>query len=553
MKRISITAQCFGIALVVFGFVGRAPVNVVAGETSKALAAPAERLQRPKVVRVYPPHGTAAVSPVTELRIRFDRPMSPTRAAIFSDQEFQAVGPLCYDEKAFEFVLPVRLQEGCVQQFRVNRDASQLLMFSEGFWTEDRIAAEPYSWSFSTAPDRESAPEGRPKVLAVSPQSDSTIPLLTFVTVQFDRPMNPNDYGLAVPKGPDGRRFKGRERPQLTQYVEYDRQTRCFTLPLTVPPDWAGPIQLTRFCSEDGVRAEPITLHYRASAQRFSESLQHRIRAAGESQELRQLLERIREANRSIASVFEQIRVEAGILAPTKAFVSHGAVLRMQRPNQFYVRVDEILGPPTRIGSDGAVCWHRGLGGLGTGLEGTVMFDAGGNLSEYRALDRLVECPVGSVAEREIVFCDPFGVNAADVNIVIESLMLEYMGMVDFFGCRCHRIRSWNMKPFTQRDRLSNLRDWYIDSQTLLTKCVDTDGVVRRVYEYSHVNQPIAVEEFRWDCDADRKSIAPEAYGEKFDRQRIRVNDGTDDDRPRVGWYRRTESGWIADDVSLEY
>ena len=52
MKRFSITAQCFGIALVVFGFVGRAPVNVVAGETSKALAAPAERLQRPKVVRV---------------------------------------------------------------------------------------------------------------------------------------------------------------------------------------------------------------------------------------------------------------------------------------------------------------------------------------------------------------------------------------------------------------------------------------------------------------------------------------------------------------------
>jgi hypothetical protein len=55
------------------------PFSVASGADP---AAPPEGPVRPKILRIDPPDGANDVEPVTELRIFFDQPMEPTRAAL---------------------------------------------------------------------------------------------------------------------------------------------------------------------------------------------------------------------------------------------------------------------------------------------------------------------------------------------------------------------------------------------------------------------------------------------------------------------------------------
>src|SRR5689334_703864 len=76
-----------------------------AREPQEAPGAAADRPDgpaRPKVVGVDPPDGAEGVDPVTEIRIRFDRPMDPSRAYLAWELRepagYRLRGPLRYDE-----------------------------------------------------------------------------------------------------------------------------------------------------------------------------------------------------------------------------------------------------------------------------------------------------------------------------------------------------------------------------------------------------------------------------------------------------------------------
>ena len=52
-------------------------------------------------------------------------------------------------------------------------------------------------------------------------------------------------------------------------------------------------------------------------------------------------------------------------------------------------------------------------------------------------------------------------------------------------------------EPCSNGTWLTPVRDWYIDAQTLLPVCLETNGLPQTEYRYTRINQPIPDEEFQ--------------------------------------------------------
>jgi RNA polymerase sigma factor (sigma-70 family) len=354
-------------------------------KADKSDALPEDR-ERPKIVQVFPADGATEVEPISEIRLRFDRPMDQTSAVLAWDFRskagFRPRGEMRYVEKTHEFILPVQLSPGHAHTVTLNRQsfARRKEKDYEGFQSTEHIAAKPYQWSFTTK-KLPIEKEKRPRVTALTPASDSEVSLLTPLEVAFDKPMDPSVYAVSFDA-----HFRPDRLPRLLGRAEYDAERHRFTLLLSLPANWNGALRLQGFREKNGVEAEPIVVKYRTQRSVYSDALRKRIEQAGQSDKLHELVQRVRKARRELRSVSEEARwaFSHGPLSSWyQTFQVQGARFQMQGEQKFLGVIDGIMRVPYRIGSDGTTSW-------------------------LRTKDERIALPAKEIKEKNVLLCDAF-------------------------------------------------------------------------------------------------------------------------------------------------
>jgi RNA polymerase sigma factor (sigma-70 family) len=488
--------------------------------------APAEKPDRPQVVKVFPADGATDVEPITEIRIRFDRAMDPACAYLAWTNRghagFRPRGEVRYVKTAHEFVVPVQLSPGCKHEITLNQEAptSGKVKEYEGFQSDKRVAAKPYRWSFETA-----KPAGRPgdgPRATVTPPSDTEVALLTPLEVTFDQPMDPQFYGLAVPDSVGQDR-----RPQLLGQPTYDADRHRFSLLVGLPPNWSGQLRLEGFRSKEGALAAPVELKYRTLRTILGDKEQERIAEAGRAANLRRIIERTRKARRDLKGFSEEAvwTMRYGLLSLDwyQLFQTRGSRFRVQGGDKFLGVIDDVMHLPFRIGSDGKTCW-------------------------WRHGNEVVSLPAGDIAEKDVLVGDAFhAAGPLDTDGLIRDRKLEYRGEATVRRQHCWRVRSWAVDFYHNIDWLTPVRDWYIDAETFLPVRVEMLSwwpPSWQTIDYTHarVNEPIPDEEFRPQSGAGTKAVDAEPLRKGFTRRFLSVIDGSNG-RMSVRWGMKGPAG----------
>lgn len=173
---------------------------------------------RPMVVSVFPSDGAESVEPVSELRVRFDRPMNPFSSKLdwesggFKDVEFPR-----YDPEKHEFSIPVHLGSGTSHQVVVN-DASgfggnlgktRSDYPRDGFQSPDHHLARRFAWKFMTRDAASVRANANPTQTSESlPSLGRQVPVPTSPEVQSDKSLKP-------------------QKPQLLEILEFMQKQRA--------------------------------------------------------------------------------------------------------------------------------------------------------------------------------------------------------------------------------------------------------------------------------------------------------------------------------------
>jgi beta-lactamase regulating signal transducer with metallopeptidase domain len=473
----------------------------------------------PRVVDVFPQDGARNVDPVTEIRLRFDRPMDPSRANLAWDSRdrlgYRLAGPMRYDERTRTFSLPLHLTPGGVHRITagsVDRDGP---LRPEGFASVEDVPAKPFSWSFTTSDRGNVAGAEPPRVTSVDPPPDTQQALLTPLRVTFDRPMDPSSYGVTGPVPADGR------EPELLNHPDYDPASRTFALLLKLPPDWNGDVRLVGFRSAEGAAVTPVTLPYRTRRELLAPSLRARLeRAATDSTGLVRFLERVRAARRDRPGLREDVITTLtsgpGVPGWHRRYSTSGATFAIRDDRHFYAEIDEIMGLPFQIGCDGETCWFRREG-------------------EFSTL------PVNEVAEKNLLVGDPFGASSrAKPSEIIRNRKLEDLGLTNALGHPCRRIRSWDVQLFASEFVTSPV-DWFIDVESLLPVRIDI-GTYTMDFTHPHLGEPIPDDLFRRRADPRIREAQAEPLAEGYTRRFLNVIDGSNG-RMTVRWGSKGPGG----------
>jgi beta-lactamase regulating signal transducer with metallopeptidase domain len=476
----------------------------------------------PRVVEVFPPDGARGVDPVTEIRLRFDRTMDPSRAHLAWDSRdrrgYRPRGPMRYDEGTRTFTLPVHLTPGGVHRITAGDDSGGGPR-PEGFESVEDVVAKPFTWSFTTA-DRGPA-EGAepPRITSVDPPPDTQQALLTPLRVTFDRPMDPASYGVAGPEPVDNAR-----EPELFDHPAYDPERRTFTLLFKLPPNWNGAVRLVGFRSAEGAELAPVALPYRTLREPLAGPLRARIERAGrEDPALVRFLERVREARRASPGLREDVTTTYtfGLRAPGwhQRYESSGATFAVRGDRHFYGEIDEIMGMPFRVGGDGAICW-------------------------FRRGDELTTLPFDEVAEKNLLVGDPFGATGpARTFEVIRDRKLEDLGQSDVPGRPCRLIRSWDIR-LVGTDFVTSPVDWYIDVESLRPVRLAA-GPFAIDIAYRDLGGQIPDDVFRRPAGPGIRGVEAEPLGEGYTRRFLNVIDGSNG-RMSVRWGSKGPKGTIS-------
>ena len=526
--------KTIGLILALFAVIGPGAGILLYGTTSlgpflahaadQPVGKDAKEPERPVLVKVTPADGATDVDPITEIRLRFDRPMdrtsaflrwnelrsdppkvqpgAPVRWSDFASRAgFRLRGEMRYLPETHEFILPVQLAPGCKHEVTGNEESAFRKKEYKGFQSQDHVAAKVFHWSFSTKPtvEKKGTP---PRATAVAPPSDTEVALITPLEVTFDQPMDPRFYGLGNSEQPGMAPM-----PQLLGKPRYDAERRRFTLLVRLPANWNGELHLVGFRDKDGVAARPIALKYRTLQAPLSEALRQRVEQAGRSAELRQLVERVRKARRDLKSVSEQVIAIStrGSTTPDwdQSFEMNGLRFEMQG-NKFLGVVDQTFDTPFRIGSDGTTCW-------------------------FRHGNERIAITSKEIEEKNVLICDPFkAAGDADAMRVIQDLKLEYLGEAQARGQRCHHVRSWDV-TLPIHGHPTPVLDWWIDTTTLRPVRVETlgSGTHSLDYTYASVNKPIRDEDFKPESGPGIKWGQAEPFLEGYKQRFLNVNDGS--------------------------
>ena len=191
----------------------------------------------------------------------------------------------------------------------------------------------------------------------------------------------------------------------------------------------------------------------------------------------------------------------------------------MRDARHFYGKIDEIMGLPFRVGSDGETCWFRRDGEL------TIL-------------------PFNEVAEKNLLVGDPFGaMSQSNARDVILKRKLVDLGQTNALGRPCRRIRSWDVR-LVATEFLTSPVDWYIDVESLLPLHIDI-GPSSLDFAYPHLGEPIPDDLFRRRPDPGTREVPAEPLDVGYTRRFVNVIDGGDG-RMSVRWGSKGHKGTMS-------
>jgi hypothetical protein len=438
------------------------------------------------VLSVVPPNGAKEVEPIQELRVVFDRRMNPYYVKLeWLAGGFQLNGSIQVGAEHKEFIIPVRLTPGEEHQLIVNRDRDREMWIAtgrqperkpsrssrKGFLDADAVAANEFRWSFSTRAVVEKPGAAKPRVTKVSPASGATTPLLTFVEITFDQPMQSSD--MLFPYLQKGA-FDLGDGPGLIPDFDYDAAAHRFAFPVLLPPDNDARLILRGFYGANGMACDPVVLHYQTGADSLDPKYEEKARSAAKDASLAKLLNSMKEARARLNSGI--ITVQSIQMGMSKnAFQNidaQTATFKWQGLDQVYA---DISGPMMSkafiLGCDGQTCWLYSEDGKGN--------------------KRLDQTPAAKT-EKEITLVDPFSLAKRPVADALAEKGLVLASNAKLEGRSCYRVETWSV---SQENMVSAIEtQWWIDQGTSLPKQIVqhyAGGCQIVQFDYHELNQRI--------------------------------------------------------------
>lgn len=475
----------------------------------------------PKVISVIPTNGAADLSAVTQLRIRFDRPMDPLSLKLdWKSGGFLDCAYSEYDSNRYEFTIPIHLVPGALQRVAVNQpefgSASESRKFQprDGFQSEDHELAQPYSWSFRTQP-AQTQEQPIPVMKRISPAAGSIVPCRTFVEIQFDQPMAAPEIAplwISTGAGP-------LKAPQMFDPT-YNAADHTFRIPFIFPTNDVAQLTIHGFQSAVGVPARPVDIRYRVSSAELSDEEQQKLTTQIQDARLQSLLRDLKAQRLQLTSVAERIQ-DTLLLRSDHAgqFVgldSKQSAFKWQQPNQFFADVTAPMMSCTdfRIGCDGKQWWYHVTSSADTNIEFQI-------------------CPVNGISELNISICDPFGLLDDTPANASRDFELNYLGASDQSksnpgSCVVH---GWQINR-SNPDMLGSAQlVWRIDSKSKTVIDLTETGSrfeVRRRFFYDALNASLPESDFAVPKFKGLTPAAPEPLDSDYTNRFINLRDGQD-------------------------
>jgi beta-lactamase regulating signal transducer with metallopeptidase domain/outer membrane lipoprotein-sorting protein len=354
--------------------------------------------------------------------------------------------------------------------------------------------------------------------------SGSMMSLISEIEVVFNQPMIP-DLGKVVDT------TKNKERPRSTfarvyafyNNITYDSEQHKFTIPLILPPDWEVSIELREFRTTNGIKMDPFVLNYSTGREIYSTEFQKRFQDAKKSKELRDILNKVKEARSHITSLSETVHTVHKMESWDE---SSKSVFKFQGEGQFYADISEQMNIPFYVGSDGRDCWYY------NGREGK---------------EKLITAPFDEVVEKNIIICDPFRVTQIGVSETIERSNIEYLGTDIFNSLKHYLLRLWSEKIYEDYIWCVTHVAW-IDAETYMISQIISDhgsSIMSHRFNYEQINQSIADSEFSPEYATDIERSTPRELDEGHDTRFLNVIDGSNG-RMSVRWGERGSGGTIS-------
>jgi hypothetical protein len=497
---------------------------------SRHIEEEAQNPSRPKVISVTPTNGTSAVRAVTELHVRFDRPMDPLLLKLgWESGGFQNCGFPRYDPHRYEFSIPIHLVPGALQQIVVNDPTVVYGNLSkdrrefprDGFQSVDHHLAGLFVWRFRTqaAPALPKTPP--PQVTVISPAPGSEVPFRAFLEIQFDQAMTPpmeaSPYLLSDPDA---------KQPRMISRVQYDGVSHTFRISLLLPLNEKVTFTLTGFRSASGVPAKPIKLQYQISGEELAQVDQAKREGDARDPRLLDLLRTMKQKRGQLTSLAERVQrlwlgQHEGVFVELS---SRSATFRWQKSDQFYgdVTDDMAICSDFRVGSDGQRWWWHLESAHGTNF---------------------VVCAATDIHELNISICDPFGLTH-DTPLAA-GLGLHYAGVSNVGGADYLQVEAWKIQRISWTTPYGSLIQWRIDPRNYRPAQITEftrSGVSRTKFLYDAVNEPLPAEDFAVPRLEGISPAPPEPLDTDYTNRFINLRDGSDGNMS-VRWGKKGPKG----------
>jgi len=485
---------------------------------SKGVTEEARDTLRPRVVSVSPTNDAAAVDAVTELHLRFDRPMDPLALKL----DFESGGILdCefpkYDSNKYEFTIPVHLAPGALQQIVVNRPFGTDAHLGEtrkefprdGFQSTDHRLAGEYVWRFHTRPLRPSAQSQPAKVIALSPAPGNSVPIRTFLEIQFDQPMAaPAESSPYLLSNSDA------EDLRMVSRVEYDAAKNSFRIALLLPPKQKVAFTLTGFRSATGVPASPIKLEYQVTGEELATADREKMESDAGELKLLKLLGTMKQNRAQVTSLEERVQTlmlfqKDGVFFRLQ---SQSAAFKWQKPEQVYVDATGtmLLCADFQMGSDGGNWWWH-------------------DESIYET--NFVIYPKKEIQKTDIAVGDPFGLTRKTPSEAAAQRELKFDGLSRIGDIDYFQVEGWHLGSMSKYAPFASVIQWQIDPKNYLPAQItvfDSECVSRLRFFYDSIDEPLPAEDFALPKRNWQFPAAAEPLGAGYTNRFIDLSDGSD-------------------------
>lgn len=482
-------------------------------------AAPQTKEPGPCVIEVFPPVGAKDVSPETELRIRFDRPMNPSQMSLWyltpDNGGFKMRGDIRYDADRNEFVVPVWLKPERVHEIYLNYPEHK--GWGEEFRSVEGDRAVPFLWSFAVGPVPQNAAP-KPTVLSIDPKNRSEVACVTPVRIRFDRPMDPSCLLTATALIQDEYDKKSitdwfdatmnSELVDCLIEVTWNEEQTAADLLLQLRPNWKGAIVVAGFRTQEQAVVDPISIEYRTQRKPISDEILARVKDPKTEQVVSEILARMNAMRRQIRSgAVETTSLSFSPGQPWSSDLrSYGFSFLFQGDSQFVGDVSTIMERKFRVGSDGSHCWC----------------EVGNELVEVpvdQIHERIVRSafhPIEIAPQEELIMDRDFELNGA----------IEVVRTVSIRGRECFLLRSWKLSR--PANNWNPMTDLYLDMETYLPLKVVHHGYGGTYsFAYSRINEEFPKSDFQPSPVEGivRKPLEP--LDEGYEKYYLKVDDGT--------------------------